>query len=424
MSWAPFSRRALATAIWIAVACAWGIWAIFILPSGRVSARGPHALALPEFGAGQPITQVFTMTSDTLRGIRVRLAASRAADVRLDYRISTAKDGVFTERCRAQRAVARLNGSQWVALDCGSIQATRGVPMALEIRAVQITPGEDGAPPGVELKAVRDRLLPRSYLLVNGRERWGALEFDALGDDDTAWGRFRSSAWHQLPGWMQAPGLLVFALAGYSVLVVLAVVILSGAWRGGEAVPPAKPRAPAAVVVCVCLTVALAAVLWIARQEHGAINFIDELYAAELESTWPMHEGFERLDVEIGSETLPAIVALPVSRMAWRVTVPAAARLRTAVSVLPIAWTQPIGDGVYFRVVAVDGGESVELFARLVDPAHVDADRRWLSVDIDLSRFAGRAIDLVLVTEPSAPGLPIEPSYDFGAWGAPRIAGR
>ena len=81
-------------------------------------------------------------------------------------------------------------------------------------------------------------------------------------------------------------------------------------------------------------------------------------------------------------------------------------------------------DGAYFRITATQAGRSSELFARVVDPRHAAADQRWIPVQIDLSPFAGRALDLAFATEPSLPGRTPDPSYDFAIWGAPAIVAR
>jgi hypothetical protein len=173
-------------------------------------------------------------------------------------------------------------------------------------------------------------------------------------------------------------------------------------------------------VVCGLLISALAAAVVIARSERGRIDLVDELYRAELQSDWQLHQAFDVLPVEIGTDTREGILAIAPARIAWPLTPPHGARLRTAVGLLPQAWQGP-GNGVNFRIAVEQDGRSADLFARYLDPVRVVDDRRWIPVDIDLSPFAGRPMTLVLSTEPSLPGVPPEAANDFAVWGAPRI---
>jgi hypothetical protein len=106
--------------------------------------------------------------------------------------------------------------------------------------------------------------------------------------------------------------------------------------------------------------------------------------------------------------------------MTWHLTMPPRAKFVAAIAVHPMVWAEP-GDGVNFRVIAEDNGRTIELLSRHVDPVHAPADRRWIPVELDLSSFAGRSIDLALMTDPSAPGVPPEAANDFALWAEPRI---
>ncbi len=81
----------------------------------------------------------------------------------------------------------------------------------------------------------------------------------------------------------------------------------------------------------------------------------------------------------------------------------------------PTSWSTQ-GDGVEFAVKVVDGGRTDELFRRYIDPKHDPSVRRWLDVQLDLSRYAGRPIELVFETGPGPAG---DNTTDWAVWSEP-----
>lgn len=77
----------------------------------------------------------------------------------------------------------------------------------------------------------------------------------------------------------------------------------------------------------------------------------------------------------------------------------------------PAIWDPSRGDGVRFAIsVEVDG--SVEpVYRRDVDPKRDPADRRWSDERVDLSKFMGRSVSLILETDPLR-----DPSFDWAGW--------
>jgi arylsulfatase A-like enzyme len=75
-------------------------------------------------------------------------------------------------------------------------------------------------------------------------------------------------------------------------------------------------------------------------------------------------------------------------------------------------------DGVRFEVLVEAGGSRETVFERLLDPAHVEGDRGWVSAGIPLARWAGQTVDLVFVTNRGAGG---DASFDWAHWGDPRL---
>lgn len=91
--------------------------------------------------------------------------------------------------------------------------------------------------------------------------------------------------------------------------------------------------------------------------------------------------------------------------------------LRADLALAPEAWTAE-GDGVTFSVYVEDTAGMHLLYSRYVDPKHHQADRYWLPVRVDLSRFVGKLVRLILVTGPGPAG---DSRYDWAGWGMPRL---
>ncbi len=95
---------------------------------------------------------------------------------------------------------------------------------------------------------------------------------------------------------------------------------------------------------------------------------------------------------------------------------PADARLRTAVALLPDAWD--VSDGVEFAVRVAGPTESEVLYQRLVNPRQVSDDRSWQEVWVDLSGYAGQNVQVCLETGPGPSG---DNTTDWAVWAEPRV---
>ena len=82
----------------------------------------------------------------------------------------------------------------------------------------------------------------------------------------------------------------------------------------------------------------------------------------------------------------------------------------------PQVWDRA-GDGVLFKVAAVEGNTTHPLFSRWVDPKNEPADRRWIDGAVDLGPFVGKEVTLLLETSPGA-----NPAWDWAGWGGLRLA--
>jgi len=148
-------------------------------------------------------------------------------------------------------------------------------------------------------------------------------------------------------------------------------------------------------------------------------DLVQQFPQAVKKSTLPLDRAFEVDDVTIDGETKRSIVARSISRLYFSIRPPEDAWLTVSLALDPKVWTLD-GDGVQFRVGVSDGRSYDELLKQHVDPRHVEGDRRWIPVTIDLSPYADRQVDLIFNTDASAQGARGTPDHDESLWGAPR----
>jgi len=114
---------------------------------------------------------------------------------------------------------------------------------------------------------------------------------------------------------------------------------------------------------------------------------------------------------DVGYRTLPAD---PPGRMRFRLRVPERATLHFACGVEPATAADP--SFVSFVVRARLGAEDETVWRRRIGTPSRPRQAHWVDGAVDLSRFGGRTIDLVLETTSEKPGRV------GAAWGAPALA--
>ena len=176
------------------------------------------------------------------------------------------------------------------------------------------------------------------------------------------------------------------------------------------------------VIVLVIAVVGVAAYLWMRQGDNdGTIDLVEAFRAAEKRTPLDPAAAFNMDPQTIKGETKRAIYAHPPSRIIYHdVKVPPHARLEVFLGVREEAWPKGT-DGVYFRVGVSSGDTYKDLVKRSVDPYHVEADRGWIPISIDLSEYAGQTVNVIFNTHESAPGVTPHGMYDFAVFGAPRI---
>ena len=155
----------------------------------------------------------------------------------------------------------------------------------------------------------------------------------------------------------------------------------------------------------------------------GAISLVDRFDAAEKR---PNPGVFTVGDVTIGGESRKSISVNPGvmgTRMIFKSRIPDDGWLRVYVALKQEAWTLE-GDGVRFQAVVSDGRASDELFVQDVNPFLNQTDRKWITLMLDLSAYAGEEVDLVFNTYGSPPGKGVDLRNDLAVWGAPEIVVR
>lgn len=85
------------------------------------------------------------------------------------------------------------------------------------------------------------------------------------------------------------------------------------------------------------------------------------------------------------------------------------------IAIAPEAW-QGEGDGVVFSVYVEDDAGMHLLFSQYVDPKHHQADRNWLPVQVNLRRYQGKLVRIILATGSGPAG---DRRYDWAGWGNP-----
>lgn len=178
-------------------------------------------------------------------------------------------------------------------------------------------------------------------------------------------------------------------------------------------------------VALLVLVIAAALVLVVSLrprpQREVQLDLGTMLDAAEIRTTLPSPQAAVRREaVTINGVREEGIYAHPWTRISFPLVVPRNGRFEADVGILPEAWRMG-GDGVTFRVGLSAGAEYQTLFTIYIDPKHDEHDRQWQPVTIDLSRWAGREVKLILSTDA---GPKSDPIADWAFWGTPVVSGR
>ncbi len=150
--------------------------------------------------------------------------------------------------------------------------------------------------------------------------------------------------------------------------------------------------------------------------DAGELRLDQRLSGARIWSHFP--GGVAPLTWHIDGVDLEVLLASGPTEVRYRLTVPRAVRLVTAVGLDPDGWE--LSDGMAFEVrteAPGDPGPTVRARVELDPRARAD-DRRFVPLDIDLSDLAGRTVELTLATDAGPAG---DPTCDWGGWLEPKL---
>ncbi len=180
----------------------------------------------------------------------------------------------------------------------------------------------------------------------------------------------------------------------------------------------------------------------------AAYRFIDNLRGAdifELEDGAETQPEVDLIEASLNGRAHPAIVQQARTAAGFRLQLPATrCRLTVDLAAAPTTWNKP-GDGILCKILLGDnlfenlfdtvGMSGVAqrqdffkprnlflgprpLYLHYLDPKEKPGQRTWHSVSIDLTRFAGKVVDIVFVV---LPGPNDDARYDTALWGNPVI---
>jgi hypothetical protein len=172
--------------------------------------------------------------------------------------------------------------------------------------------------------------------------------------------------------------------------------------------------------------------LWSRKSgERVVLDLVEALPKAK--ERQPNPESQSIVDATISGDTRKAILITSPGRIKYELTVPERAWFKLAIGMLEKGWTVA-GDGVtvflYVTPLGPDGkvmfspeGKMIadELLSLTVNPYGNPADKLWHDLTLDLGQYAGKRVDLTLVTRPSPTQQTWDVNGDFLVWGQPRV---
>ena len=171
--------------------------------------QGEQPILMPQFGDGAQLTQAFGMTADGLRAVSVQLTSDRHATLQVSCELQqTFEDmpGKFAEIYSWTTTLRDVSGTQWRRFDFPPVAASAGRFYAFRIRVLESEPlqGKGTALPAAErphvaIAGFSDNVRRGGILWVADARQVGSLYFQAHGNGETAYERFRMNVEPRLP---------------------------------------------------------------------------------------------------------------------------------------------------------------------------------------------------------------------------------
>ena len=129
----------------------------------------------------------------------------------------------------------------------------------------------------------------------------------------------------------------------------------------------------------------------------------------------PKREFVQVLPIEIDGVENTALMMHPPSTARYVLNVGPAACLEVAYGMFPSTYDE-VGDGVRFTIRVADD----VVLNEFVDAKRIVESRRWFERSIDLGKWAGKTVDVVLTTAAEPSG---NPNHTAAGWGKLRVIG-
>ena len=421
--------------------------AVLVFESGDYFLRNVHDIetvgrkptVIREFGDGLPVAQSFTPQRDGLHSITVSIASDQPAIISFEF--SLIRKGVIADwpdEPITKRAVQMSvpAGVTRETIDFPPVSRSLKRTFVATYRLLDVMrPGSSTSGPRVALSAWADDAYAGGSLTVGVDQRWGDLAFSAQVDPPTRLARLNGALNATLPprlglgtvGLALVSSLYGLLLAAVCVMGVRAIArsdLVTARDATPSQVEPTPPgagwrlRTAGGIAFVVAAPLLFAAIL--VTRERVAVDLIDQLDSARMESPSGMHAAFSQIEEVINGQSPPALFAHPPSHVTWHVQVPSQRPLfKTFIALRTSVW-EGKSDGAGFEVSVTDGTQ-VTTVSRELNPGRRINDRAWLELDLDLAPYAGRAVDISLSTSPGPRG---DVAWDWALWGHPRIISR
>jgi hypothetical protein len=394
-------------------------WRLLLTPYGLATTwtRSSTDVAVVS-AAGRGVTQDFVMGADGLDGIWLR-AAPAPRPLRGQVVLTLAELGPHGAIPLIRQALdARtFDTARPLRLTIPEIPSSRGRRFRVGIRHV----GHDDLV--LRLHARRTDVLPASRFVVDDAERWGDLVFETSARRATLpyWKHEVLGPW---PAWVQSWWFVGAVLVGWNVLLAGACAVMAGAGgrrtraaTGADVAVDGVPRR-AAVLAIVAVVVGGIAVVLVPMPTHRVIQLTEHLGEASIETPGAgLHERVDVQAVGILGRAYQAIVALPPSRIAWRIDVPKGALVLGHAAMRPDVWEKE-SDGANLVVSVETDTERTEVARFTLVPYAIWHHRERHPMRVSLDPWAGRTVTLAFETDPERWGNAVN---DVPLWLEPRI---
>jgi len=172
----------------------------------------------------------------------------------------------------------------------------------------------------------------------------------------------------------------------------------------------------------VAISVVVIVAVWARPWEGGvAVDLVVDLPKAIEQRPEP--SAFSATDAIQNGVWKKSIYVTQPSRLVYRIEdVPAKAWLQVDMGIRESAWRRP-NSGVLFVVSVKPAGAPLQgMISIVINPFNNEADRQWQPVKIDLTPWAGQALDVYLETRAPHEGADLQ--NHLALWGAPAITVR